>query len=154
VARSSRAKSPAVKKAAPQKKAGRKRPGRAGKAKPADIDAYLVARSPEIQAVASEVRRMMKAFVPGVRESINPWGVPTFGNDKGDFAFFLAASAHVSLGFARGTSLSDPQKLLEGTGKNLRHVKLRSPADLQREGVRSLIVEAAALGAPVMGSRK
>jgi hypothetical protein len=36
----------------------------------------------------------------------------------------------VSLGFIKGTSLDDPQGLLEGTGATVRHVKLRTPAEL------------------------
>jgi hypothetical protein len=49
----------------------------------------------------------------------------------------------VTLGFHYGTSLADPHKLLQGTGKDLRHVKLRTEDDLNREGLNQLIVAAA-----------
>jgi hypothetical protein len=45
----------------------------------------------------------------------------------------------------RGAALSDPEKLLEGTGKGVRHVKLRSIADVKKPGVKKLVVEAAKL---------
>jgi len=51
----------------------------------------------------------------------------------------------VTFGFLRGTSLPDPAGLLEGTGKNLRHVKLRTAEDLQEPAVRKLIEAAARL---------
>ena len=57
--------------------------------------------------------------------------------------------------FMRGAILHDPGKLLEGTGKYLRHVKLRSAADVRRPGVRALVKEAAALNRkkPVTGTK-
>jgi hypothetical protein len=45
----------------------------------------------------------------------------------------------------RGTSLPDPAKLLEGTGKNLRHVKLRTKEDLRKPALKRLIQAAARL---------
>ena len=49
----------------------------------------------------------------------------------------------MSLAFLRGAKLPDPQELLEGTGKGVRHVKLRNVADVKRPGVKKLIAEAA-----------
>jgi len=51
----------------------------------------------------------------------------------------------LSLAFLRGAKLSDREKLLEGAGKGVRHVKLRSVADVKRPGVKKLITEAAKL---------
>lgn len=51
----------------------------------------------------------------------------------------------MTFGFLRGTSLPDPAKLLEGTGKNLRHVKLRSMEDLGKPTLKKLIQAAARL---------
>jgi hypothetical protein len=44
--------------------------------------------------------------------------------------------------FSKGTELPDPEGLLEGTGKRARHVKLRSIGDVDRPGVRALVMEA------------
>ncbi|WP_418318901.1 DUF1801 domain-containing protein [Piscinibacter sakaiensis] len=54
-------------------------------------------------------------------------------------AYIAIQSAHVNLGFYIGTSLQDRSKLLEGTGKNLRHVKLRSVEEARAPAVRALI---------------
>jgi hypothetical protein len=67
----------------------------------------------------------------------------------------MVATKHITFGFPRATSLDDPNGLLEGTGKNLRHVKLRKAEDLRREGLRELIENAVRLNrespAPKMG---
>jgi hypothetical protein len=46
---------------------------------------------------------------------------------------------HVNLGFHRGAELDDPLELLEGTGKKMRHIKIRSEADLSHPELRELI---------------
>lgn len=60
------------------------------------------------------------------------------------YAYILPYRSWVNLGFYRGASLTDPEKLLEGTGARMRHVKMRSVGDVQRPGVRGLIREASA----------
>jgi hypothetical protein len=58
------------------------------------------------------------------------------------YSWLAVSKAHVSLGFLAGTRLRDPAGLLEGTGANLRHVKLRSLDDVRRPAVRDLLLEA------------
>jgi len=61
----------------------------------------------------------------------------------------------VTFGFHFGTSLSDPEGLLEGTGKNMRHVKLRDVQSLEQKGLRELVRSAARFEgkAPMRGMR-
>jgi hypothetical protein len=75
------------------------------------------------------------------------------------YAYILPYKYWVNLGFYRGTSLTDPEKLLEGTGVRMRHVKMRTVEDVERPGVRGLIREAcaerkAALGLAASVQRK
>ena len=58
-------------------------------------------------------------------------GCPTACVGDAAFGYVGAFSAHVNVGFFHGASLADPAGLLEGSGKRMRHVKLRwgSPAD-------------------------
>lgn len=60
------------------------------------------------------------------------------------YAYILPYRSWVNLGFYRGTSLTDPEKLLEGNGVRMRHVKMRTVEDVERPGVRGLIREACA----------
>jgi hypothetical protein len=55
------------------------------------------------------------------------------------FAYVNAFTAHVNVGFFRGAELADPERLLEGTGKFMRHVKLRPGHDVAATALRNLI---------------
>jgi len=112
--------------------------------RPQTVDECLKDYPAKLQALAQDLRQLVKSHVPEAKESVNSWGIPTFSL-IGSFAFFLIAKAHLSLGFARGTSLKDPHHLLEGTGKNLRHVKVRTLEDLTQPGLAELIIDAARL---------
>lgn len=62
-----------------------------------------------------------------------------------------AASAY--LGFCHGAALTDPARLLDGTGKALRHVKLTSLEAVQRPELRALILVALQKGQQARGRR-
>jgi len=92
------------------------------------FDAYVERKNPRLKNVAQELRRLMKKTLAASHETINPWGIPTF-DFFGPVSFLMIGKHHVTFGFTRGSSLSDPAGLLEGTGKNLRHVKLTDAAN-------------------------
>ena len=108
------------------------------------IDTYVQRKNAALKQLATELRRLVKKTLPASRETINPWGIPTFDQD-GPLAFLMIGKNHVTFGFTRGTSLTDSTGLLEGTGKNLRHVKLHDTQQLRDPNLRHLIAEAAAL---------
>ena len=60
------------------------------------------------------------------------------------YCYLMPLKQHVNLGFYHGVALDDPAGLLEGTGKRLRHVKLRSLTEAQRPAVQQLIEAALA----------
>jgi hypothetical protein len=60
------------------------------------------------------------------------------------YAYIMPQGEYVNLGFYQGAGLSDPSGLLEGTGKALRHVKVRSLLEAKNPAVRELIVESIA----------
>jgi hypothetical protein len=49
---------------------------------------------------------------------------------------------HVNLGFIRGSQLRDPERILEGTGKQMRHIKVWNMSDLLRPSIRAYVQEA------------
>jgi hypothetical protein len=110
----------------------------------AQINAYLSGKDPQLRAVANALRALVRKAIPSVTESVNPWGIPTF-DANGPVCLFTVGKNHVTFGFARGTSLDNSSGLLEGTGKNLRHVKLYAPADLAHPALRGLVIAAAKL---------
>ena len=94
--------------------------------------------------VLKAVRALVKKELKGVEEYVNPWKIPSF-DSNGPLCCFMAGKEHVTFAFMRGAALPDPEKLLEGKGKGVRHVKLRSVADVRRPGVKRLIAAAAKL---------
>jgi hypothetical protein len=107
-------------------------------------NAYVRDDNPALQKVVRGLRSLVKASVPGTKMTVNSWGIPTFeSNDP--FCFYTVGKKHVTFGFHYGTSLDDPESLLVGSGKNFRHVKLRAAEDLEKKGLKELVLSAARL---------
>jgi len=66
-------------------------------------------------------------------------GHPTACVGDAAFAYVNAFTAHVNVGFFHGAALSDPSGLLEGTGRFMRHVKLRPGGEVDVAGLLRLI---------------
>jgi hypothetical protein len=64
------------------------------------------------------------------------------------FCWVTPYTGHVTLGFYYGAELPDPEGILEGTGRLMRHVKIRSPKDLDNSALRTLIQAATAHRVP------
>ena len=75
------------------------------------------------------------------REQTVTWGFPG-GKMTAGYAYARAFRAHVNLGFFQGVSLPDPEGMLEGSGKALRHVKLHTPEEALAPAVRALMIAA------------
>jgi hypothetical protein len=103
-----------------------------------------VNKAGKFEGVTKAVRALVKKTVKGVEEYVNPWKIPSF-DSNGPLCCFMVGKEHVTLAFMRGAALLDPEKLLEGTGKGVRHIKLRGVADVKKLGVKKLVVEAAKL---------
>ena len=73
-----------------------------------------------------------------VRELLHD-GHPTACVDGAAFAYVNAFRAHVNVGFFRGVELPDPRGLLVGTGRRMRHVKLRPAEDIDATALTGLI---------------
>ena len=73
-----------------------------------------------------------------VRELLHD-GQPTACVADAAFAYVDAFKAHVNVGFFRGAEIPDPMGLLEGTGKFMRHVKLRPERDVDATALTTLI---------------
>jgi hypothetical protein len=94
------------------------------------VSNYIAGLPAEMSQIARSVRRLILSACPGIAEELK-WGRPWFAKN-GRICYLAAHRRHVTLGLARGTSLDDPDHLLEGTGKAMRHVKLRAVKDIRR----------------------
>ena len=114
-----------------------------GKEGRAWIDEY-VEKAGKQKGVVKGLRALVKKTLGGSEEYVNPWKIPSFDSD-GTVCGFMTGKEHVTFIFLRGAALPDPEGLLEGTGKSVRHVKVRTVEDLKRPALKKLIVEAAKL---------
>jgi hypothetical protein len=102
------------------------------------VDAWMREHSGELGAIAQRWFEVMRACGDDVRELLHD-GHPTVCIDDAAFAYVNAFTAHVNVGFFRGAEIADPEGLLEGTGKFMRHVKLRPERDVDARALKDLI---------------
>ena len=101
------------------------------------IDAWFESRK-GLGAIARTWFERMRRCGEDVRELLHD-GHPTACVGDAAFGYVNAFTAHVNVGFFLGAHLPDPAGLLEGTGKNMRHVKLRPDAPVDRDALAALI---------------
>lgn len=107
----------------------------------AAIDAWLDARRGELGDMARRWFEVMRACGPDVRELLHD-GHPTACVGESAFCYVNVFTAHVNVGFFLGAYLSDPHGLLEGTGKFMRHVKLKADQPVDEAALKQLIESA------------
>ena len=102
------------------------------------IDAWMEEHAGDLGAIAHYWFEVMRKCGDDVRELLHD-GHPTACVADAAFAYVNAFAAHVNVGFFRGAELADPAGLLEGTGKYMRHVKLRPDGDVDAKALKALI---------------
>ena len=119
----------------------------------AQLADLLQAKTADIGQIYLEAHRLLLETLPDVvyatdcTDGMTSYGARQYGYDGWGMAALAAHAKWVSLVFMRGTSLKDENHLLEGTGKNMRHVKLRSLEAFarRRPGLQALIEQAVGL---------
>ena len=102
------------------------------------FDDWVADVDPKLRPLARGLRRMFLDAVPYLRESIK-WGNP-FLEKKGK-VFYIASQGdkYVTLGLCQGALLPNFDGLIEGTGKRMRHVKVRSVGEMADNRLGSII---------------
>ena len=102
------------------------------------VDAWLNDQAPELSAIATMWFFRMRECGDDVRELLHD-GCPTACVGDVPFASVNVFRAHVNVGFFLGAELDDPAGLLEGTGRRMRHVKVKPGGDLNVAALSALI---------------
>ena len=102
------------------------------------IEVWMREQPDELAAIAHRWFEVMRNCGADVRELIHD-DQPTACVGDVAFAYVDAFTAHVNVGFFRGAEIDDPQALLEGTGKFMRHVKLRPDRDVDATALKKLV---------------
>ena len=105
------------------------------------IDAWLKKHKGELGAIAHRWFEVMRNCGDEVRELLHD-GCPTACLGDAPFGYVNVFIAHVNVGFFHGASLPDPARLLQGTGKYMRHVKLKPGTPTNAVALSSLIAAA------------
>ncbi len=116
-----------------------------------EFEALLSEHDPGVREIAAALRKTVAALVPIAKEKVHPgWKVVGYsfgGGMKAQFCALGPQSSYVNVYLMNGADLEDPEGLLEGKGKGMRHVKVRSVKDAASPALKALIRQAAALKA-------
>lgn len=104
---------------------------------------------PKVVTICKRLRKMIKQVDPETVETVRlgdnaaTYGVGPKKMTDG-YAYVMPLREYVNLGFYQGASLPDPFALLEGTGKALRHIKIRTPAEAASPALHQYVAAALA----------
>jgi hypothetical protein len=102
-----------------------------------NVDEYIGSiEDPKLRRLLGKVRRIVRKALPDALESMK-WGVPNYSIDGKNVASITDYGNYVNLYFFQGAKLSST--LLQGTGKRMRHVRIKESKDIhQAEFIRLL----------------
>ncbi len=122
---------------------------------------FLSAYDKPVQDLALAMREIMIEEATSAIETIYDaysavaMGYSFTGRLKDQFCHLAVYTGHVNLGFDHGVHLPDPRNVLEGTGKNTRHIRIDPGADLAQPWLRRYIRMAIAqVGGPIEPNRE
>ena len=102
------------------------------------IDDWFDEQPDDLGAIARQWFSRMRDCGEDVLELVHD-GCPVACIEDAPFAYVDAFTAHVNVGFFQGASLPDPAHLLQGTGRFMRHVKLKPGSRVQERALEALI---------------
>jgi hypothetical protein len=127
--------------AAPAKRAAKKAMGRRKMKAYASFELYQADQPRMHQRLIGALRAFVRRAAPELEESVK-WGNGCWLLGDAPVAYVYTAPDYVQLGFFRGSSLADPKRLLHGDGQYVRHVKVRTLADIDEAAFAALLRQA------------
>lgn len=106
------------------------------------VSKYILEAPGEQKKLMENIREIIHEAVPEVMENFK-WSRPVFSAGK-DFAYFKTTKAYLTFGFFESEKIKDNSHFLEGTGKDMRHIKLRKTNDLKPEIIKNWIYQCTA----------
>lgn len=107
------------------------------------VRAWLENLPAEKKLIVEALRKLLEAVAPLARESIYHdalWYGPP--DSRYPIFYITVFQAHVNLGFFYGGSVPDPERLLMGSGKRMRHITIRSVQETENPAITSLLAQA------------
>ena len=100
-----------------------------------DVDEYIEKQKSPQKEICLELRRIIFRIFPKIEEEMK-WGVPNYAKGK---YYFVALKDHVNLGFSLKALSKEEQKLFEGSGKTMKHIKIRSLEEINQKEIINLL---------------
>jgi hypothetical protein len=102
------------------------------------VDSWLTDEPNELRSIARNWFARMRACGGDVRDVMHD-GCPVACVEDAPFGYVNSFKSHVNVGFFYGSALDDPAHLLEGSGKRMRHVKLRPGGEVNAAALGDLV---------------
>jgi Domain of unknown function (DU1801) len=102
------------------------------------VDIWFTDGAVHLRSIAQTWFVQMRRCGDDVRELIHD-GCPVACVEDAPFGYVNSFKSHVNVGFFYGAVLGDPAGLLEGSGKRMRHVKLKPGREFNAAALRDLI---------------
>ena len=99
------------------------------------VDEYIEKQKSPQREICLKLRRIIFQTFPGIEEEMK-WGVPTYAKGK---YYLVALKDHVNFGFSLKGLSKEEQKLLEGSGKTMKHIKIRSLKEINEKEIVELL---------------
>jgi hypothetical protein len=112
------------------------------------VEEFISNYDPRVQFIFLELRKITSEALPETEEIFfEGWKNISYGSgesrsDKDLILYIAPFKDSVNLGFFRGAQLPDKKNLLKGTGKLMRHLKIKSMSDYPLKDIKELILEA------------
>lgn len=91
--------------------------------------------------LVSRLRKLVNKNAPQLEETMK-WGNGCWLNGDLPVIFVHCEDDHTQLGFFGGSQLDDPNKLLKGDAKYVRHIRIESEDDLDKAAISPIIIQA------------
>ena len=108
-----------------------------------EIVDYLSGFEPGPSELATSVRQVILSTLQDLDEVVK-WGHLVYEKNR-MICSIMVHKNHVNLQIWRGAELNDPENILEGEGKSMRHVKVHSPEEVKTDYFKFLLKQAAEL---------
>ncbi|MEJ2295789.1 MAG: DUF1801 domain-containing protein, partial [Candidatus Lokiarchaeota archaeon] len=98
------------------------------------VNQYIDKQKSPQKEICTILRKIILNTFPSIKEEIK-WGVPYYGK----IFYFVSLKTHVNLGFSIRNLNSDEINLLEGTGKTMRHIKIKNVEDINEKRIEKFL---------------
>ena len=96
-----------------------------------EVENYIEKQKSPQKEICQKLREIIFQALPEIKEEMK-WGVPTYANGK---YYIVALKDHVNLGFSLKRLSKEEQKLFEGSGKTMKHIKIHSLKDINEKRI-------------------